>query len=339
MRILIDIVHPANVLFFLRPIRELQGRGDDVLILSRHKDVACGLLDSHGLEHQPITTAGSGVLGLLRELIQRDLSVWSAARRFRPDIMIGFGGVAISHAGKASGTPAIAFYDTEVARLQTSVAWPFLTQLYVPDVYTGNVPAGRTTRVPGIKELSYFHPSGFKPDPELARRAGWEPGVDNFLVRTVSWRANHDIGKRGWSTGQLIDLVDRLSARGRVHISSEGEIPEELVPWRYRGDASTIHHLLGHCRLYVGESATMACEAAIMGTPSIYASNDYRGYIESLAGFGLVRRPEPGQEDWLILVEQALVEPIEQYRATHDSYINGKPDWARVVVDALDRHA
>ena len=92
MKILIDIVHPANVLFFYHPIRRLLQRGDEVIILSREKDIACELLDSFGLSHTPVSRAGNGLLGLGAELIWRDFRVLREARRFRPDVMIGFGG-------------------------------------------------------------------------------------------------------------------------------------------------------------------------------------------------------------------------------------------------------
>ena len=51
MRILVDIVHPADVLFFRHPLKRLMGEGAEVLIASREKDVACDLLDEFGLPH------------------------------------------------------------------------------------------------------------------------------------------------------------------------------------------------------------------------------------------------------------------------------------------------
>ena len=93
MRVLFDIVHPADVLFFKRPIEILQARGVEALFLSRKKDITCELLDQFGLDHEPITTAGNGIFGLGAELIRRDILTILAARRFKPDVMIGFGGL------------------------------------------------------------------------------------------------------------------------------------------------------------------------------------------------------------------------------------------------------
>ncbi len=340
MRILFEIVHPANVLFFLRPIRRVMERGDQILIVSRHKDVAGQLLDSLHLQHVPLSSAGRGVLGLGTELITRDLRLLRVARKFRPQVMIGYGGVAISHVGKVLGIPAISFYDTEVATLQTSITWPFITHLYVPASYRGRGPDGRMSRVPGTKELSYFHPSAFRPDRDVATRAGYEHGRENYFIRVVSWRANHDIGKQGWSEETLSNLVRFLAARGRVHISSERDIPPELLQYRYEASPSDVHHLLAHCRLYIGESATMACEAAMLGTQSVYASDDFRGYIDELNDAGLVIKvPTENMFSITDIVGRLLAEPHEVFLRNRAAYLQDKPDWADAVVAAIDRHA
>ncbi len=340
MRVIVEIVHPANVLFFLRPIRVLLTRGDEVLILSRHKDVAPALLDSFGLPHRPVSSAGRGLAGLAYELVKRDLRILREARRFRPHVMIGYGGVAISHVGRILRIPAISFYDTEQAVLQTRLTWPFITHLYVPEAYHGKGPHKRMTRVPGCKDLSYFNPAAFRPDKAAAIRSGYSPDQDNFLIRVVSWRANHDIGKAGWSQMALAGLVRYLAARGKVHISTERSIPPELAPFQYSGRPTDIHHLLAHCRLYVGESPTMACEAAVLGTPSVYASDDVLGYVGELSAAGLITKlPAVDLQPMLDVVGELLAEPAQRFREAREAWLSNKPDWAEVVVKAIDRHA
>lgn len=339
MRVLFDIVHPADVLFFKRPIEALIARGDDILILSRHKDVTCDLLDEFGLPHRPASTAGRGIIGLAAELITRDIAVLRHALSFKPDVMIGFGGTAISHAGLITRTKSISFYDTEEASLQNRITWPFISALYVPEAYDGPTPARRTVRVKGTKDLSYLHPAAFQPDLDRAVAAGLAPGRDNFFVRVVSWRANHDLGKSGWSLDVLRAVVSRLSKVGQVHLSSEDALPDDLQPHAYAGDKTAIHHLMAHCRLYIGESTTMASEAAILGVPAIYAGGDLRGYVSDLEAADLIRRIEAIEADALLsAAEKALAAPASDARAKRDAYVNECPDWANVVVAAIDAH-
>ncbi|MBX7457696.1 DUF354 domain-containing protein [Qipengyuania sp. 1NDH17] len=334
LRILIDIVHPADVLFFLRPIRFWQERGDELLVLSRHKDVTCDLLDEFGIAHIPVTTASKGLLGLGSELLKRSFATWQHARRFRPDVMLGFGGVSISHAGKLLGVPALSFYDTENATLQAKVTWPFITHVYVPENYTSNLPQGRVTKLPGAKELSYLHPAGFMPDREKAVAAGFDPKQDNYLVRLVAWNANHDIGKQGWDEATLRAVIKQLP--GKVHISSEVPLPADLEPLLYRGKFSEIHHLMGCCRLFVGESASMAAEAAVLGVPSIYAADFRLGYIDELVGAGLMQQVPVAQLPEAI--DRGLAIDPSRQAERRDTYVASKVDWAKAVIEAADAH-
>ena len=232
-----------NSLVFFHTIRQLKQAGAEVRICSRHKDVLPALLDEFGFEHTPISTAGTGKLGLARELVTRDFRLWRIARLFRPHVMVGYGGVAISHVGKLTGIPSISFYDTEHARLQIGLALPFITEWHVPESWRGPEAQGKTFRFSGGKQLAYLHPDHFQPCAELARAAGWDDRQDNFLVRTVAWKAAHDNGLSGISQDRLRAIVACLGARGRVHISAEGELPGDLEPMRYRGSPGKFHHL------------------------------------------------------------------------------------------------
>ena len=61
-----------------------------------------------------------------------------------------------------------------------------------------------------------------------------------------------------------------------VYISSEKELPEELKEYKLPTPASAIHSVLAFADLYLGDSQTMATEAALLGTPAI-RSNSFVG--------------------------------------------------------------
>ena len=337
MKVLVDIVHPADVLFSRHPLARLMDAGAEVRIASREKDVACALLDEFGLPHEVASKAGKGTVGLARELVLRDAAILRMARCFRPDVMVGFGGVAIAHVGKLTGIPSVSFYAADTASLQTRLTWPFITRLYVPEPYAGPVPEGRTTRFPGVKELSYFHPENFRGDADVARANGWVAGEQNFLLRTVGWGANHDLGKSGWSDEDLSALVEMLSARGTVHISTERALPAHLDRHLYRGERSALHHVMAHCHLYVGESATMAHEAAFLGVPAIYDGADHPGTTRELAAHGMVTAlQQPGIGALSVAVEDMLGERRrEEVRTARDAYIADRPNLAGYIADAI----
>lgn len=330
MRFLIDIVHPADVLFFRRPISILAEMGHEIQVLSRRKDVTCDLLDEFGIEHTPVSTASSGLFGLGTEMLRRSFATLLKARRFRPNAMLGFGGVSVAHAGSLLDIPSLSFYDTENATLQAKVTWPFISHVYVPSCYLAPTPKGRTTRLAGIKELSYLHPSGFLPDRAVAMQAGLDPSCPNYVVRTVAWRANHDIGKTGWDLELLRKVVALLP--GRVHVSSEDPLPDDLEPFRYKGKLSSIHHLMAFCEMFVGESASMAAEAAVLGVPSIYAADFRLGYIDELVGAGLLRQVKA--DEAMETVAQLLRLDRAKNLELRNAYVDQNPDWGQAVVSA-----
>lgn len=340
LRVLIEVVHPADVLFFANPIRILLQRGHRVHIASREKDITLMLLDELRLAHTPLSKARSGLFGLAFELLHRDYALAAFARRVRPDIMCGFGGVAISHVGRALSIPAIAFYDTDRAVLQQHLTLPFLTHQYVPEVYDGPAKADRHTRFRGNKALSYFHPAYFQVDATRAIAAGLEQATPNYVIRLVNWQSNHDIGKRGWSLVTVRRIVEHLSQQGRVHISSECELPEDLLPHAYRGSLTDFHHLLGCSDLYLGESATVATEAVLLGVPAVYAVEDRRSYIDELARVGLLTSMAmQDAEDLLPVLDAVASQPRAKLLSLRDAWLQPQVDLVRYVVDRIEQHA
>lgn len=340
MRILFDIVHPADVHFFKHAIAALTARGDKVRILSRHKDITCELLDEIGLDHTPVSRAASGQFGLARELMWRDLRMLREVVRFRPDVMVGFGGVAVSHVGKVTRTPSVAFYDTETAKLQNSLTWPFITALYVPRCYSGRVPKGRTFRVPGLKPLAFLHPENFTPDRQIAIKNGLDPDRENYLVRLVSWQAHHDIGHSGWRADETVQLVEFLSTRGQVIISSEAELPESLKSLAYRGERNALHHLMGHCDLCIGESVTMAAEAGLLGARAVFVGAHDLAAMRELHAAGIaVNVVRPDGSSLVEIAKEALTIPQAVMQDRVRQYLADAPNWADEVIAAIDRHA
>ncbi|MEL6257871.1 MAG: hypothetical protein AAFQ67_02295, partial [Pseudomonadota bacterium] len=153
-------------------------------------------------------------------------------------------------------------------------------------------------------------------------------------------RANHDVGKSGWSNDTLDQLCAKLADCGKVHITTERELPEHLGRFSYRGATNQIHHLMAFSDLYVGESATMAHEAAFLGTAAIYDGADHPGTTRELAAAGLVTAlRQEGADTLLDAVDTALSQNADASVHRLDRYLANKPNLSTYVVDALDRHA
>lgn len=247
--------------------------------MARDKEITIDLLKAYGIPYQKLSRIRNGLLGLGLELIQHQSGLVKFARNFQPDLMLNIGGTFIVHAGKLLGIKTCVFTDTEHAKLSNRLTFPFATWICTPEAFYQDLGA-KQIRYNGYQELAYLHPNFFTPDPEVLGDIGLTSKEPFLLMRFVSWGASHDVGKRGLTENEKISLVRQLEPYGRVIISSEMTLPDALEPYRMSLSPTLIHDLLHYASLYVGEGATMAAEAAILGTPSIYVNSLSAGTID-----------------------------------------------------------
>lgn len=343
MRILVDIIHPGHVHFFRHAIQIWESRGHRVCITLREKDVAKVLLDAYGLPYRDLGRAGRGTVGLALELFRRDLKLLRVAREFRPDVMAGITGITIAHVGRLMGVPSVVFTDTEIARLSNRLTFPFASVICTPTCYEAPVPADKHVTYAGYQELAYTHPNWFHSDPAALDLFGVKPDERYIVLRLVSWGAAHDLRERGFA--RVIDAVRVLEKYGRVLISAEGDLPEVLHGYGVIGPPELVHHLLYYAALFIGESATMASESAILGTPAVFVSTTTRGYTnEQEREYDLVYTfsdPVSRQEQALARAEAILSDPDSKakWRVKRDRMLADKIDVTQFVVDIVEKHA
>jgi predicted glycosyltransferase len=286
MRLLFDVLHPAHVHFFRHLAETALAEGGDVLFTAREKDVTLELLRAYDLPHEVLTGIGGGAVGLAREMVVRTLKLTRRVRRFRPDLMLGIMGPVIAPVGRATGVPSWVYYDTETATATNRFVYPLCSRLFLPESYRGPAPK-KAVRYPGYHELAYLHPSRFTADATVRQEAGLGPDEPFAVVRLVSWEASHDVGDTGFANP--VRFVNELKQRIRVVITGERGVPPELREHAMTVPPHRIHHLLAEASLYVGEGATMAAEAAILGTPAVFMHTARLGYMLELEErFGLL---------------------------------------------------
>lgn len=340
MQVLVDINHPAHAHFFRRPIDILRDRGHEILVTSRDKDITLKLLDSLAVEHQVLSAQRRGGLaGLALELISRNRQLRRIVRDRRPDVMTAIGGTFVAQVGRLTGVPSVVFYDTENAKLQNLLTYPFASCVAAPQCYESWLPR-RHLLYCGYHELSYLHPDVFRPDRDRAIANGLAPEGDTFFLRLVAWRANHDVRERGWSADLVRRVVSHLEQHGRVLISAEGLLPDELEHHRYRGNPHEVHHVMAFARLFVGESATMASECAVLGTPAIYAATTGRGYTnEQERRYGLV--VNVFELEWPRIqstINQMLDRPRETWSDARSRLLDDTVAVASYAADCIEDH-
>lgn len=270
MKIVVDINHPAHVHYFKNFIWEMQKKGHEILITASEKDISYTLLDNYGFSYVKIGNYGKSILEKLVNIPVLDLKMYQAVRKFRPDLFLGFGSIRAAHVSKVMGKPYIALDDTEHAKWEHMLYVPFTDAILTPACFKKDF-GKKHIRYKGYTELQYLHPNRFTPNPAVLDKIGLAPGDPYIILRFISWDANHDIGQCGIQ--DRIGIVKVLEKYGRVLITSEGILPDELLSNKIQVAPEKLHDLLYYASLYIGEGATVATEAAILGTPSIYVSS------------------------------------------------------------------
>jgi predicted glycosyltransferase len=340
MRVLVDMGHPGHVHFYKHVIRRLRERGHEVLISARDKDVTLALLDHYGFHHRTLSVIGSGRWGLFREFLQREWALLRLIREFDPDVVTAIGGLFIAPVCRLLGKPSVVFTDTEHVKLDRYLTYPLASAICTPECFSRDLDS-RQVRYAGYQELAYLHPDYFQPDRTVLNEPGVSEGEPFIILRFVAWTASHDLGQRGFPLALRREAVKTLSRYGRVFITSEAELPGEFEPFRITVPHHRIHDLLAYARLYIGEGATMASEAALLGTPSVYVNTLRLGYLEQMQHkYGLVFcYSDAGQaiDKAVELLTESEVKT--NWQAKRAKLLQEKEDVTAFAVDFIERRA
>jgi len=295
MKILIEVTHPAHVHFFRHSITEFQRRGHTVAVTARDKDVTTGLLDNYGIAFTTLSKMGRAKISFLGEWLARDARLLRFCRYFEPDILTAISGVFAAHVGWLLRKPVVVWDDTEAATAAHKITYPFVTAVYSPDCFPRYL-GKKHHFYPGLHELAYLCPTRFSANAALVRDVGIDPKEKYCIIRFVSWQAHHDIGQYGFANEEKLYFVKEIAKYARPYVTSEGELPKELEPYRLSISPHLMHHVMAFAALYVGEGATMATESAILGVPSIYVSTLKLANMNMLKAYGLLRQTTDSHE-------------------------------------------
>jgi predicted glycosyltransferase len=290
MRILFYLGHPAHFHLFKNVISELKGRDHKVFLLIKKKDILENLVARSGLEFRNILPKGrkDSKAGIAIGLLKRNWSMFRYCLKQRPDILLGTS-VEISHVGKVLNRPSIVVNedDYDAVPLFSKLGYPFAKNILAPaSCLTGERGGSwerKTVHYEGYHELAYLQPSNFEPN-KYVLGSEIEFSKPYAILRFSKLNAHHDKGKTGITTEIARNIIALLETKYSIYITSERELELEFEPHRITIDPVDMHHAIYYASLYIGDSQTMAAEAAVLGTPAV-RFNDFvgrLGYLEEL---------------------------------------------------------
>ncbi|MBN2239589.1 MAG: DUF354 domain-containing protein [Dehalococcoidales bacterium] len=272
MKILVSVQHPAWAHQFRYVIKELEKRGHTVKVLAINKDRDLELLDAFGIDYDVISrSSGKNILEKGMIFLNTVWQIFKKSWVFKPDMYIGRASPMMAINSFLFRKPHIVFEDTELSGFCLELAKLFTDVIITPNCFRKDL-GRKQIRINAYKETFYLHPNYFTPDKSVLSRIGLSPDDRLIILRFVSWQAHHDFGHKGLTIDEKRKVVEEFSKYGRVLISSEGPLPEEFEPYRITVSAENLHHLLSYASLHFGEGGSVATEAAMLGTPSIFIS-------------------------------------------------------------------
>jgi len=283
MRIMISIQHPSQVHQYKYFIEKMTKMGNKIKVVAIKKKVTIELLEKYNINYELISNStGKGIFEKILILFTSTYKIYKINKKFNTDIFFARASPMIAFNSFLFKKPHIAFSDSEVAFFPLLICKLFSKVIFTPKAFTKNL-GSKQLRIDTYKELFYLHPNWFSPDYEYIKKEFNNKKI--ILFRFVSWQAHHDIGKKGFSNEEKIQLVRELKKYGEIIISSEGKVPDSIRKYVRNLPIEKIHDILYNANLLITDSQTMTTEAAVLGTPvlrynSFVGNNDMSNFVE-----------------------------------------------------------
>lgn len=287
MNVLLVTGHPAQVHNFRHLRSELLSKGHQVFWLASDKDISKYLLQCYDINYSLLGKPGKSIFSKFITLIKNSFFVMNFIKRNKITMVCSRVSPYVSLACFFLRVPHIALTDTETAGFYDKIFGRLVSALFTAKSFKRQLRSDQI-RYDGNIELFYLHPNRFKPSDNAHRLLGIDHGTPFVVLRFVSWDAYHDKGLNGFSDENKMKAAQEFSKYARVFITSEKELPPALEEYRIKIPPERMHDILASATLFFGESATMASESAVLGTPGIFLDNVGRGYTDEESQFGLV---------------------------------------------------
>ncbi len=273
--------HPAHFHLFRYLIPKLTSRGHAVKVLIRRKDILEELCRTSELDYinvLPEKNSNSDI-SRLKAYLKKYWRISRVIKSFKPTIMLG-SEPTLAHLGRLYNIPSVIFSedDAQIIPRFAKIAYPFVNVIMSPASCSAAKWEYKKVGYNGFHKLAYLHPSVFTPSRDEIPEIKSE---NYFILRFAELTAYHDKNKKGFNLTLIHKLIEILKPHGDIFISSEKKLEGNLQQYELKINPINIHHALYFAKMYVGDSQSMAVEAALLGTPGL-RFNDFSGKISVL---------------------------------------------------------
>ncbi len=336
---LFELNHPKHYYQFKYVMRQLMNDGHEVKVLARDKDVLLKVLEEENVPYEIFGRHKKSMIGKIFGTISILINYKRIAKRIKPDVIVSKASFYGTYIAKRIGAKSVIFPDSEVVKVTNKYVVPLCDKVVTPETF-GLDYGEKHIKVPGFFENCYLAPSVFTSNEKVLAEYGLKRPYAVF--RFVGWYANHDVHNGGFTLDEKINLVKEVESYMTVYISSEKELPEELKRYKLPTPAAQIHSVLSYADLYLGDSQTMATEAALLGTPAIRSNsfvgeNDMTNFKMMEHKYGLLRNIASFDEVLKTVEDFASNSRKEEWLRKKDAYYSAVGDVNREITDLLEK--
>ena len=337
MTYLFELNHPKHYYQFKYVMQQLRERGHQTYVIARDKDVLLNILREEQVPFEIFGKHSKSMINKVLGTIPILFHYGKMVRRLNPDVIVSkasFYGTFIAWLHRKK---SVIFPDSEVVKVTNRYVVPLATMVVTPKTF-GLDYGTKHRRIGGLFEDCYLAPSVFKADETIIEQYGLRRPYAIF--RFVGWYANHDVGNKGFSLEQIRRMVNIVERSLHVYISSERPLPDEFEARRLPVPASKMHHALAFADLYLGDSQTMATEAALLGTPAVRSNsfvgpNDMTNFKVLENEYHLLRNIAEFEDVCKALEEMSAESQKQIWKQRQNEYFQSVGDANELITDML----
>lgn len=332
MRVLIDLIHLADLSFYKEAVEELSEAGHDVTFTVLRRGRLPQVAKKEFPEYKMILLGRhrSSLLGKLFSIIGRELGFLGLFLRKRFDVVTSFGFYP-GFFSRLFGIRAVHFHDDKEYRMNY-----FLTRAF-SSRFVSLCPTKESRKVRYVrsfKELSCLHPSRFKEDVSILKKLGLK-SERYVYVRDIKQVSLNYASHRHIDCQPLFDRVLEKGYKVVYNAEAENNPYKGVTPIVSEYTFGQITALKRHAALVISSGDTELRESAIMGTPVIYTSGRDMLVNKPLKEAGLfiqVTSSEALVKEGLKLLKAGVK---ERTRAKAKSFLKHYKDMTSVILEEL----
>jgi uncharacterized protein len=263
-----DLVHPSDVNLFKNVINRLHEEGHSIFLTLRERGKLSIIAETE-LGSYKISKIGKHEKGFYKKLIAliiREVKFFTYLRKNKIQISVNQSFSSILSC-KVLGIPFLNIEDDYEYKRAFHYARLFSTRDIMPDF----IPAkGKNIyKYHGFKELAYLHPSVFQCDNTVPAKLGLVP-LKYVFIREIANISLNYTNRRSF----LEDVVELIHARGlQIILSLEdkglsGQFENKCII--LKEPVEDIYSLIANALFTISSGDTMAREACLTSTPTIY---------------------------------------------------------------------